>query len=219
MILTTVQATSSDRLSEIRETIDHISTLVPAPPVLTPRFLNSLKGQVFVQLYAVIEHTMTESVATSIDHINSQNLKINDIKKSIWSLIMHPQFDSLIKTISKKWDKRWELTESIKNNVDCSIDNVIMPTDGRNFGYSQIEIVWKTFSISNPIFHDIRFRGRLSEIIDHRNKIAHGVTAASDIGNRNTINDLRNRHNEVSMFCSYCISVFENYLNNKEYRI
>lgn len=216
-MLTNIQATSSDRLSEIRETIDHIATLVPAPPTVTPRYVNNLKGQVFVQLYAVIEHTMTESVARSIDHINSQNLKLDDIKKSIWSLIMHSQFDSLIKITSKKWDKRWELTECINNNIDCSINNVIMPTDGRNFGFGQIESVWKTFSITDPIFHDIRFRGRLSEIIDHRNKIAHGVTAASDIGNRNTITDLQNRHTEVSTFCSYCISVFESYLNNQEY--
>lgn len=65
MLLTGIQATSSDRLTEIRETINHISTMVPAPPVVTPRYVNSLKGQVFVQLYAVIEHTMT--LLVSID--------------------------------------------------------------------------------------------------------------------------------------------------------
>ena len=216
-MLISVKASSTDRLTEIRESIDHISSLVPAPPTITPRYVNNLKGQTFVQLYAVIEHTITESIAQSINHINSQNLKLNDLKRSIWSLIMHPEFDSLIKSISRKWDKRWALTNKINSNIDCSINNILIPTDGKNFGYCQLESIWKTFSIANPILHDIRFRGRLNEIIDYRNKIAHGINAASEIGNRNTITDLRNRHTEVSTFCSYCISVFENYLSNRGY--
>lgn len=216
-MLTTIKATSSARLTEIRESINHISTLVPSPPIAIPRFVNNLKGQIFVQLYAVIEHTVCDSIKESIDYINAQNLKLKDIKRSLWSLALNPEFDSLIKVISKKWDKRWELTEKIKNDINCAISNVVIPTDGKNFGFSQIESVYRTFSITNPIFHQVAFRGRLSEIVGHRNKIAHGEIAASGIGNRVTTADLINRHNEVSAFCSYTISVFENYLTNGEY--
>lgn len=216
-MLNSIKSSSADRLTEISENLNHISTLIPPAPTATPRFVNSLKGQVFVQLYAVIEHTICDSTKESIDYINSQNLKLSDLKESIWSIALSSDFDSLIKVISKKWDKRGELTEKIKDDVDCSINNIVMPTDGRNFGQKQIESVYRTFSISNPIYHQIAFRGRLIEIIRHRNKIAHGEEAASDIGNRVTMTDLRNRHNEVSAFCSYTISVFENYLTNGDY--
>lgn len=212
-----VESFSSDKLGEIRELIDHIESIEPQAPIIIPRYVNSLKGLIFVQLYGAIEDVLVETIKATVDYINSQNLKLYDIKYSIWSLIMKPQFDSLMKATSKKWDKRWELTNNIESNIDCVIENTCIPTDGKNFGCKQLESVWKTFSINEEIVYSPCFKGRLSEIIGHRNKIAHGEKAASSVGRLVTSSDLRLRHQEVSRFCSYVISVFDNYLTNRLY--
>lgn len=218
-MLTAVKAESTDRLTEIRECLDFLSPLIPAAPQPTPRHLNSLKGEMFVQLYGVIECTITLTLKSVIDFINSLNLNVSDIKHSILGLVLNSEFDALINVASKKWNKRVDLTDKIRLNSTCFINNTLIPTDGKNFGHSQLKSVWDTFSITEPIFYDLSFIGRLSEIIDYRNKIAHGVYAASNIGNRVTIPDLYNRQAEVSRFCSYFISVFEDYLNTSQFRV
>lgn len=217
-MLTVVKAESAERLTEIRQCLDFINPLIPVAPIPTPRHLNSLKGEMFVQLYGAIECTVTLTLKSSIDYINSLNLNVNDIRHSILGLVLNSEFDALISVASKKWDKRHNLTDKIKLNPICNINNTLIPTDGKNFGHSQLQSVWKTFSITDPIYHDLTFTGRLSEIIDNRNKIAHGVYAASNIGNRVTLMDLYNRQTEVSRFCSYFISVFEDYLNRSQFR-
>ncbi len=93
-----------------------------------------------------------------------------------------------------------------------------MPTDGKNIHHPQLESIWKAFCLTDPIFHDNRFRGRLQEIVSNRVNITHGNLSASDIGARVTIKDLNDRLNEVSAFCTYFISVLDDYIVNKKYK-
>ena len=219
MICAAINTGSTERLIEIRESIDFIKSIIPAPPGAVPRHINNLKGQIFVQLYGVIEFTIVELLKTSLNFINSLSLNIADVKHSILSLILDPELESLKLVSSKKWEKRFDLTEKLRSNAICLISNSIMPTDGRNFGVNQFRSIWNVFSISDPIFHDVAFQGRLSEIIGHRNKIAHGEYTASSIGSAQTVGDLYSRQTEVSRFCSYLISVFENYLTSAAFKI
>ena len=89
-----------------------------------------------------------------------------------------------------------------------------MPTDGNNIHYPQLESIWKTFCLTDPIFHDTSFRGRLTDIVSNRVNITHGNLSAAEIGTRVTIQESRDRLNEVSALCSYFISVLENYIAN-----
>jgi len=93
-----------------------------------------------------------------------------------------------------------------------------MPTDGQNIRYRQLESIWKTFCLNDPIFHDGKFRGRLEDIVSNRNNIAHGNQSSAEVGARVTINDLSVRLNDVSSFCSHFISVFEDYVVHKKYK-
>ena len=92
-----------------------------------------------------------------------------------------------------------------------------MPTDGKNIRYSQLESIWKTFCITAPILNAPSIGGRLKDIVDNRNAIAHGNNTAAEIGSRVSMTDLHNRYNEMSSYCSYVIQVFEDYVNNKDF--
>jgi hypothetical protein len=209
---------SAQRITEVREYLDFVVPLIPPPPTTTPRNLNTCKGLVFVQLYGVIEYTINSTLAKTIDLINGELIKLQDTKPFVWGMALNPQLDALIQVNRKKWDKRIELFEKIDDNKEIIIPNDIIPTDRNNYTFPQLESIWKTFCITDPIFNDVTFQSRLQEIVSNRINISHGNCSAADIGSRVTPADLYDRIKEVSNFCSYFISVFEDYLLNKRFR-
>jgi hypothetical protein len=212
-----IEANSSQRIVEIREYIDFIAPLIPAPPDAPPRYLNTAKGLIFVQLYGVIEFTVSSAIAKCISFINSESVRISDVKPIIMGMALSPELDALIQVSSKKWEKRYDVFYKVEQDIMVSILNDIMPTDGSNIHYAQLESIWKTFCLTDPIFHDNSFRGRLTDIVSNRVNITHGNSSAADIGARLTIQELKDRLNEVSAFCTHFISVLEDYIIKKKY--
>ena len=213
-----IQTVSTQRIIEIREYLDFISPLIPAAPVSTPRHLNTAKGLIFVQLYGVIEYTINSTVAKCILYINGETVNLSDIKPIIMGLALNSNLDSLKYASAKKWDRRYSLFKEIEDDLTVDISSDLLPTDGKNITFTQLNSIWKTFCLTAPIFHDITFRGRLQDIVGNRCNIAHGNQSAADVGSKVTPAELSDRLNEVSGFCSHFISVFEDYIVNKKYK-
>lgn len=213
-----VQTNSSQRIVEIREYLDFITSLMPSLPTAIPRHLNTAKGLIFVQLYGVIEYTVTSAIAKCVFYINRENIRMSEIKPIIIGMALSPELDSLTQVHSKKWEKRYDIFQKIEQDTIVHILDDIIPTDGKNIHYPQLESIQKTFCLTDPIFHDNRFRGRLQDIVSNRVNIAHGNLSAADIGARVTPQELRDRLNEVSAFCTYFVSTLEDYIVNKKYK-
>ena len=171
---------SAQRIVEIREYLDFIAPLIPLAPITTPRYFNTAKGLIFVQLYGVIEYTVTSTIAKCISCINSDGIKLSDVKEIIFSMALDRELSSLIYVNSKKWDKRYNVFEKIRDDIVINIEDDVMPTDGQNIRYRQLESIWKTFCLNDPIFHDGKFRGRLEDIVSNRNNIAHGNQSSAE---------------------------------------
>ena len=213
-----IKTNSAQRITEVRESLDFFAPLIPPAPTATPRHLNTSKGLIFVQLYGVIEFTIYTTVAKTIDLINSDLVNLQDLKPFVWGMALNSNLDTLSQANRKKWDKRIELFQKYVDNGAAYIATDIMPTNGENYNFPQLTSIWKNFSISEPIFNDNTFRGRLQEIVSNRINIAHGNYSAAEVGSRVTPADLYVRIVEVSNFCSYFISVFEDYSSNKKFR-
>ena len=213
-----IKINSAQRITEVRENLDFFVPLIPNAPITTPRHINTSKGLIFIQLYGVIEYTIYSTVAKTIDLINNDLVYLEDLKPFVWGLVLNSQLDSLNNANKKKWDKRIELFQKCIDNDVATIDTDIVPTNGENYNLPQLTSIWKTFSITEPIFNDITFRGRLQEIVRNRINISHGNITAAEVGSRVTPSDLYVRISEVSNFCSYFISVFEEYSSNKKFR-
>ncbi|AXE20283.1 hypothetical protein DR864_22285 [Runella rosea] len=218
MMFVDITNESAKRIVEIREHIDFISIHIPKPPITTPRYLNTAKGLIYVQLYGVIEYTIYSTIAKCIYYINQSNCRIDDLQSVILSLALNSQLEALIQVKSKKWDKRFELFSAIHKNISVNIDTDLIPTDGKNITDKQLKTIWETFNLRTPLFHDVSFRGRLQDIVSNRINIAHGNLPASDIGSNVTIDDLRKRLSDVSGFCTYFINSFEEYIQNNNFR-
>jgi hypothetical protein len=212
-----VQADSANMIVEIREYLDFISQNQPLPPHPIPRFINTAKGLIYVQLYGVIEFTVIKTISKAISYINAEKANLSQLKPCIHALILNDDLNSLINVNSKKWDKRHVLFEKIALDNIAGINDVLMPTDGKNIGYNQLSSIWRTFGLTVPVFKDVSFTGRLKDIILNRINVAHGNVPPSEVGKNVTIPDLHARIQDVSAFCSYLISIFDDYIKNKQY--
>jgi hypothetical protein len=208
---------SASKLVEVREFLDLTNSLIPAPPIPTPNSVLSSKGFFYVHIYGVFEYTVTTAVEKTISLINDDNVLLNDLKPLVLSMVLNSECDSITSTRSRNWKKRWSLFEKIRDNGISQIATEIFPTDGKNIRYSQLESIWTTFCIDDPILNIPSIGGRIKDIVDNRNAIAHGNFTPSEIGSRVSMPELYNRYNEMSNYCSYLIQVFEDYITNKDY--
>jgi hypothetical protein len=217
MILADIQTESTQRIVEVREFLDAFAPDIPPPPAATPRHMNTMKGLVFVQLYGVVEFTILQTLLHSSQYINAQGLKLIDIKPYLWSIALDSQLEALNQANTKKWDVRSRLFQEIGNNSLVDIRESVIPTDGKNITSKQLQSIWTTFSINDPLFSDPTFQWRLRDIVTNRVNIAHGNSSAAIVGSSTTIHDLYQRLSDVSGYCSYFISVFEDYLAKQKF--
>ena len=214
-----VQRVSDGMIVEIREYLDFLSTHNPSGLSAIPRFIDTGKGLLYVQLYGVIESTVIRTLSRTLDYINEDQTKLSQLKLVILSLALNDELDAIIDSNTKKWDKRYDLFRKIDLDEVAKINNALMPTDGKNIGSKQLSSIFKIFQIDVPFFHEPSFQGRLTDIVHNRINIAHGNSTSSQIGRSLTIADLNQRIDEVSAFCSYFISTFDDYVKAKKYLI
>ncbi|UZD16526.1 MAE_28990/MAE_18760 family HEPN-like nuclease [Gallibacterium anatis] len=189
--------------------------------------LNSLKGLLFVLLYGCIEYSVTESVKVTESAISLQNLSLSQVKPTLITRFLYKEFDALHSAGRKqKWQKRLEFMQKLIDDDIISeniCDNLELPTDGKNIRSTQLKAIFDTFSIdtdtdTNTQLLTPQWKGRLKDIVDNRNAIAHGNKTASAVGKPIFITDLKERIDEVNRFCTEFITIFVNYIQNKEYK-
>ena len=106
------------------------------------------------------------------------------------------------------------------NNSICTLfDNILIDIHKFKSLHSQLESIWNTFGITHDVVTDVKIKGRLAALADNRNAIAHGRELASVIGGRYTISEIECIYNDINTYCSYIITVFEDYITNEMYLI
>lgn len=214
-----IQIESAQRISEIREHLHFIASQTPPPPTTVPRYINTEKGLVFVELYGTLEYTILQTLSRTISLVNAETIPMDKLRMDLWALALDSELEALNQANRKKWDKRKNIFRKALSNPTVLIDENILPTDGKNFTSDQLQSIWDAFGISEPLFHDIRFGSRMRDIVVNRINVAHGNQSASDVGSAFTISDLEVRLNEVSAFCSYIINIFDDYITRRDFEV
>lgn len=207
----------TQRIAEIRDNIDNISSQIPKPPIATPKYLNSQKGLIFVQLYGAVEYLINQVVPRTASILTAENLNMTALSPYIWSIVFERNLESLRTVNRKKWDHRHVMFKSVADDVKAIVPEDVMPTNGLNITQYQLESIWRTYDVKDPVFNDPSFGLRLKEVVLNRNAIAHGNKTAASVGAAFTIGDLYDRLNDISTHCTYIIGVFESYISNKDY--
>lgn len=212
-----INAESTRRLTEAKSLV----LLIKNANLIQSLNLDSkvYKGTFFVLLYGALEYTITAVVQRCISILNKKQYDIHVLKPTLYSLIFHKECNAIMDARDKKWTKRYELFSQLGRTRIANIEDCLFPTSTGNIKYNQLKSIWETFGITNNIVTDIRIKGQLATLADNRNAIAHGRELASVIGGRYTIRDIECIYNDISKYCSYIITVFEDYITNEMYLI
>ena len=184
---------------------------MPRSPVV------SAKGLFFVHLYGVYEFTIVSALRRSLQIINDAGIKHLECQPSLLSLALNAECDSLAGAGRGKWERRRELFNRLRSTAPMVMTDSLVPTDGRNCRYAHLEGIWKTLNIREPILPRMSLRGRIEELVEKRNAIAHGQESPSAVGARFTFSDLSVRFNDINEVCTYIVETFESYLTNRHY--
>jgi len=215
MMLNDVLTESTTRLGEVRSFLTMIAHLSPSPRSKYHRNATVGKGLFFVNLYGAYEYTIVTTVQRTVQTFNSMQCTISDCKPVLLSLVLDPKCKAVASVgRNRMWDTRWALFDTAHSSDVAQIDETVIPTDGQNLKYPQLCSIWTTFCLSDPVLPRPALQGRISELVENRNAIAHGREAAATIGSRYSISELQTRLSDIDEVCTYVVQTFDDYLVN-----
>lgn len=157
------------------------------------------KGLFYVYIYGIYEETVRTVVQKTIEELNAKSVKIDECIYELYALIFSAEYDSIYGVGNEhKWEKRWNISDKLTRNPIVSIPNEIVPTDGKNLRYRQLESIAKSFGIHNAILPRAEIGGNIQEMVDNRNYIAHGNKTPKEVGREVSVNDLQRKLDHIS---------------------
>lgn len=176
------------------------------------------KGLFYVYIYGIYEETVRSVVQETIEELNARRIKIDECIYELYALIFSPEFDSIYGVGNEhKWEKRWNISKKLTDNPVIAISNDIIPTDGKNLRYKQLESIAKTFGIQENILPRQEVGGDIQEMVNNRNYIAHGNKTPKEVGREVTVSDLQSKLEHISEVCTYTIEIYERYILGHKY--
>jgi hypothetical protein len=95
-----------------------------------------------------------------------------------------------------------------------SLVDTAFPSDGSHFRARQIQTIWDIFGLTGPIVPDNKFIGRIDELVENRNAIAHGRRTSEDVGSGYSFDDMGKRVDDIEKISIHLLTEMENHYNN-----
>jgi hypothetical protein len=169
----------------------------------------------FVELYGVYEYSVKTAVQAVLSFIRRDALAPVNINHNALTLALRGSFDSLSNVGPwKTWEKRLNLVSDLESQTPLhSLIDTVFPSDGSHFRESQLQTIWDIFGLSCPILPEKKHIGRVSELVENRNAIAHGRRTADDVGSGFSFDDMEQRINDVERISIYLLTEMETHYN------
>lgn len=177
------------------------------------------KGLLFVHLYGIHEYTIVSAVQTALSSILSASVPVRRVHRHLIPLVLHAQFTSASGVgRDKVWLKRLELIGKMDSPDLLSPSTpAVFPDDGSHFRHGQIQTIWNLFGLEGPTLPDPRLIGRIDELVENRNSIAHGRRTANDVGSAYSAQDLGRIIKDVATIANHLIAALEDHTQNEKY--
>ena len=199
--------------TEIEGRFDALESFFKETKGLQTRHEAVMKGLMFVQTYAVYEYTIRNVVREAIDSMKAHKHRYEDLLPSMMALFLDPEWDSFRDGgRMREWENRLKVFERAfsQDRVDLPSDTRL-PNDGSHYRYTHLQMIFQVFGIQRPAVRRKKHIHRISEVVGHRNAIAHGQEKAEDIGRRYTRLDILNVMRQMKSVCLLQISAFEEF--------
>jgi len=174
------------------------------------QYAATAKGLCFIQLYALWEFTLHESVKEALALLGTHGLQLRQIRRELAPLLLQRELQSLKDSGAKSlWEKAIEFSEKLSSGNPAVVSNGTFPSDGSHFRIGQVVTIWSIFGITSPPVPQPRFGTLIGEVVNHRNAIAHGRETPEHVGRRYTKAELTKKCLEMEACCSHVAATLE----------
>lgn len=176
------------------------------------------RGLYYVYSYGIFEWLVTMVIQRTIEELNEYNGTIDEYIFDVYPLVFSNEFDSLHNCgNSTKWSKRSAISKRLNANDTVFINTSLIPTDGRNIQFKQLESIASIFGKNGPILPSDRTKGYIIGTVENRNHIAHGDETPGEVGARMTKGDILDNFASMQELSEYILEQYDQYAKNKEY--
>jgi hypothetical protein len=173
------------------------------------------KGFCFIQMYAIYEYTVRASVQATLSSLKRASLTMEKIRREVLCLVLDPSWCAAADAgPSRVWGCRIDLlNEAHSDHPVTNINDTLFPADGSHYRVRQLHTIWRVLGIKEPIVPEPRLLGRIEEIVENRNAIAHGRRTAEDVGRSYSRSDIKRRFDDLKLICQHVLGTLEAHYN------
>jgi len=206
----------NERMLVTRKLANHVRSLDPEGLPLAATF----KGLTFVQLYATYEHVVRGSVQSMLSSISAETPEYRHLKAHVLSLALDARFEA---TSNCGPRRRWEtrialLEEATSANPASAIPDTAFPSDGSHYRVRQLQTIWRVFGIAEPVVPESKHNGRIEELVENRNAIAHGRSTAEEVGRRYSDPDISDCIDDIDAICLHILTTVHMHYQQQGHR-
>jgi hypothetical protein len=209
----------SSRFLEVGHLLNSIKSIEDSnpAPAIPPIEYRILKGLLYVHLYACIEFAINKSVVHTLTIIRSKNVRYHHFENKFYTVALFSNLQS-IRDCNPKFflDKSADLFINTESIDTSSFDETLLVQYLQNIWGKSFNQITKTLGASvfaiSP--RDISI---FDEIVENRNKVAHGRDSAVNIGASPRYSDLKSKYDTVNDVISRYIDHLESFCSNNEF--
>ena len=207
------------RFAEVNVLLNHIKVIEDSviPPAIPPLEYKILKGLFYVHIYACIEFAVNKLVVDTLLLIKSKNISYNHYENKFHTISLHSNLQSVRDCNPKQFlDKSAEIFLQIESPNIATFDETLVSKYIQNIWGKTFNQLTKTLGM--PTFPILgRTISIFDELVDNRNKIAHGRDSTENVGSSPNYTDLKTKYDEVYIAINLYIDHYETYFLSKEY--
>lgn len=207
------------RFVEVNTLLNYIKSIEDSitPPATTPIEYKILKGLFYVHIYACVEFAVNKLVVDTLSLIKSKNIMYSHFENKFHTISLHSQLHGV-----RDCNSKYFLDKS--SDIFIQIDSTNVVTFDETLVSKYIQNVWgKTFNQLTKTLGMSLFTitGRtiaiFDELVDNRNKVAHGRDSAENVGSSPNYIDLKQKYDIVYVTINTYIDHYELYYQSKDY--
>ncbi len=175
-----------------------------------------MRGLFYVHLYGAFEFSVNRIVVGAAQAINEAGVPHNNVSHPLGVLVLDRKFNALY-PVGRHWLKRLELIQMRLSNTTAQIDDG--STDMQNIWLQTLDQIFQVFGLDQPVMFDITKAGYIREVVEARNKIAHGQDSPLVYGSTKRSADLRLVLDAIRSEAFYIFDCFNAYVDAERYKL
>lgn len=207
------------RFLEVNHVLNNIKTLENAiiPPAPAPLDYKILKGFFYVHIYATIEFSFNQIVVNTLSLVKTKRVTYQHLENKFYTIALSSNLQAIRDGSSKTFlDKSADLFLAVDSIDISNFDETLISQYLQNIWGKSFNQVTKTMGV-NPFVISGREIAVFDEIVNNRNKLAHGRDTVENIGSAHNYQDLKDKYDLIFDTINRYIIHIENYYTNKEF--